>query len=141
MEIVYQRVAAIDVHKKKQIAVAVPTPGGPGRQRRQQVREYARFYAAFAGGAAVTERSPACRTATIPRDQPDSSKGQGRRRCNASATDHAFSFVVPVSRLGGRADATIRAGRVDVPPSRPPGPDRPSDDHIDVGSILEHPLR
>ena len=100
MEIVYQRVAAIDVHKKKQIAVAVPTPGGPGRQRRQQVREYARFYAAFAGGAAVTERSPACRTATIPRDQPDSSKGQGRRRCNASATDHAFSFVVPVSRLG-----------------------------------------
>jgi hypothetical protein len=66
VEIVYQRVAAIDVHKKKQIAVAVPTPGGPGRQRRQQVREYARFYAAFAGGAAVTERSPACRTATIP---------------------------------------------------------------------------
>lgn len=46
MEIVYERVAAIDVHKK-QITVAVRTPGsGPG-QRRQQVRKYATFYAAL----------------------------------------------------------------------------------------------
>jgi transposase len=42
VEIVYQRVAAIDVHKK-QITVAVRTPGERAGQRRQQLRKYATF--------------------------------------------------------------------------------------------------
>jgi hypothetical protein len=39
VEILYERVAAIDVHKK-QITVAVRTPGGQSDERRQQVRKY-----------------------------------------------------------------------------------------------------
>jgi transposase len=46
VEIVYQRVAAIDVHKK-QITVAVRIPGERAGQRRQQVRKYATFYSAL----------------------------------------------------------------------------------------------
>jgi transposase len=46
VEIVYQRVAAIDVHRK-QITVAVRTPGTRAGQRRQQVRKYATFYSAL----------------------------------------------------------------------------------------------
>jgi hypothetical protein len=43
LEIVYPRVAAIDVGKKI-VAVAVRTPGkGPG-QRHQQVRKFKTFY-------------------------------------------------------------------------------------------------
>jgi transposase len=38
VEIVYPRVAAIDVHKK-QVTVAVRTPGERVGQRRQQVRK------------------------------------------------------------------------------------------------------
>ncbi len=45
MEIVYERVAGIDVHKR-QITVAVRTPGQRGK-RRQQVRRFATFYAAL----------------------------------------------------------------------------------------------
>jgi hypothetical protein len=55
------------------------------------------------------------------RDQPDSSNGQDGRRCNATATARAFSLGWQWPTWG-RAHATIRAGRVDVPPSRPPGP-------------------
>jgi transposase len=44
VEIVHSRVAGIDVHKK-QVTVAVRTPGKRGRQ--QQVRRYATFYAAL----------------------------------------------------------------------------------------------
>lgn len=43
MEIVYERVAAIDVGKKV-VAVAVRTPGEPGGPRRQQIRKYQTFY-------------------------------------------------------------------------------------------------
>jgi len=43
MEVVYQHVAGIDVHKK-QITVAVRTPGEPGQPRRQQVRRFATYY-------------------------------------------------------------------------------------------------
>jgi len=46
VEIVYERVAAIDVHKK-QITVAVRTPGDRPGERRQQVRKYATFYGAL----------------------------------------------------------------------------------------------
>lgn len=46
MEIVYPRVAAIDVHKK-QITVAVRVPGAQVGQRRQQVRKYPTFYSAL----------------------------------------------------------------------------------------------
>jgi transposase len=46
VEVVYQRVAAIDVNKK-QITVAVRTPGERAGQRRQQVRKYATFYSAL----------------------------------------------------------------------------------------------
>jgi len=46
MEIVYERVAGIDVHKK-QITVTVRTPGQRPGKRRQQVRRYATFYAAL----------------------------------------------------------------------------------------------
>jgi transposase len=46
MEIVYERVAGIDVHKR-QITVAVRSPGQRPGQRRQQVRRYATFYAAL----------------------------------------------------------------------------------------------
>jgi transposase len=46
VEIVYQRVAGIDVHKK-QITVAVRTSGEQAGQRRQQVRKYATFYRAL----------------------------------------------------------------------------------------------
>ncbi len=45
MEIVYERVAGIDVHKR-QITVAVRTPGQRGR-RLTQVRRFATFYAAL----------------------------------------------------------------------------------------------
>jgi transposase len=43
MEIVYRRVAGIDVHKK-QVTVAVRTPGEQAGQRRQQVRKVPTFY-------------------------------------------------------------------------------------------------
>lgn len=46
MEIVYERVAGIDVHKK-QITVAVRTSGQRPGKRRTQVRRYATFYAAL----------------------------------------------------------------------------------------------
>jgi transposase len=46
VEIVYERVAAIDVHKK-QITVAVRTPGDRVGQRRQEVRRYRTFYSAL----------------------------------------------------------------------------------------------
>jgi transposase len=46
MEIVYERVAGIDVHKR-QITVTVRVPGQRPAQRRQQVRRYATFYAAL----------------------------------------------------------------------------------------------
>lgn len=44
MEIMFSRVAAIDVHKK-QVTVAVRTPGEQSGQRRQQIRKFATFYA------------------------------------------------------------------------------------------------
>jgi transposase len=43
MEIIYPRSAAIDVGKKE-IAVAVRTPGDTPGERRQQVRKYKTFY-------------------------------------------------------------------------------------------------
>ncbi|MGB7797548.1 MAG: hypothetical protein WA731_22845 [Pseudonocardiaceae bacterium] len=43
MEIVYERVAAIDVGKKI-IALAVRTPGERAGKRRQQVRKYNTFH-------------------------------------------------------------------------------------------------
>ena len=43
MEIVYERVAAIDVGKKI-IAVAVRTPGERPGKRRQQIRKFNTFY-------------------------------------------------------------------------------------------------
>ena len=43
MEVVYERVAAIDVGKKI-IAVAVRTPGEKAGKRRQQVRKYNTFH-------------------------------------------------------------------------------------------------
>lgn len=46
MEIVYPRCAAIDVHKK-QVTVAVRTPGDKPGERCQQVRKYATFYRAL----------------------------------------------------------------------------------------------
>jgi transposase len=46
VEIVYSRCAAIDVHKK-QITVAVRTPGDKPGERRRQVRKYATFYRAL----------------------------------------------------------------------------------------------
>jgi len=46
VEIVYPRVAAIDVHKK-QITVAVHTPGEKVGERRRQVRKYPTFYRAL----------------------------------------------------------------------------------------------
>ncbi|MCA1693223.1 MAG: hypothetical protein LC749_00025 [Actinobacteria bacterium] len=46
MEIIFPWVAAIDVHKK-QVTVAVRTPGQQPGQRRQQVRTYATFYRAL----------------------------------------------------------------------------------------------
>jgi transposase len=46
MEIVYERVAAIDVHKK-QITVAMRIPGAQSGQRRQQVRKYVTFWRAL----------------------------------------------------------------------------------------------
>jgi transposase len=46
VEIVYPRSAAIDVHKK-QITVAVRTPGESAGQRRQQLRKYPTFYSAL----------------------------------------------------------------------------------------------
>jgi transposase len=46
VDVVYQRVAAIDVHKR-QITVAVRSPGERAGQRRQQVRKYATFYSAL----------------------------------------------------------------------------------------------
>ena len=48
MEIVYERVAAIDVGKKI-IAVAVRTPGEKAGTRRQQVRKYNTYHATLAG--------------------------------------------------------------------------------------------
>jgi transposase len=47
MEIVYERVAAIDVGKKI-IAVAVRTPGERAGKRRQQVRKFNTFHQTFA---------------------------------------------------------------------------------------------
>ena len=47
MEIVYERVAAIDVGKKI-IAVAVRTPGQQPGKRRQQVRKYNTFHQTLA---------------------------------------------------------------------------------------------
>jgi hypothetical protein len=46
MEIMYERVAGIDVHKR-QITVTVRTPGARPGKRREQVRRYATFYAAL----------------------------------------------------------------------------------------------
>lgn len=46
MQIVYERVAGIDVHKK-QITVAVRTPGEQPGKRGQQVRRYRTFYSAL----------------------------------------------------------------------------------------------
>ena len=46
MEIVYERVAGIDVHKR-QITVRVRTPGARRGKRREQVRRYATFYSAL----------------------------------------------------------------------------------------------
>src|SRR3954471_13427620 len=44
MEIIYERVAAIDVGKKE-VAVAVRTPGeGPGAPRMQKIRKFKTFY-------------------------------------------------------------------------------------------------
>lgn len=51
MEVVYPRVAAIDVGKKI-VAVAVRTPGEHGGARRQQVRKYKTFYGVLAEMAA-----------------------------------------------------------------------------------------
>jgi transposase len=48
VEIVYERVAAIDVGKKI-IAVAVRTPGEKAGKRRQQVRKYNTYHATLAG--------------------------------------------------------------------------------------------
>jgi transposase len=48
VEIVYERVAAIDVGKKV-IAVAVRTPGERAGKRRQQVRKYTTFHQTLAG--------------------------------------------------------------------------------------------
>jgi hypothetical protein len=47
VEIVYERVAAIDVGKKV-IAVAVRTPGERAGKRRQQVRKYNTFHQTLA---------------------------------------------------------------------------------------------
>ena len=47
MEIMYERVAAIDVGKKI-IAVAVRTPGERAGKRRQQVRKYNTFHQTLA---------------------------------------------------------------------------------------------
>ena len=47
MEIVYERVAAIDVGKKI-IAVAVRTPGEQPGKRRQQLRKYNTFHQTLA---------------------------------------------------------------------------------------------
>ena len=49
MEIVYERVAGIDVGKKI-IAVAVRTPGERPGKRRQQLRKYSTFQSLFANG-------------------------------------------------------------------------------------------
>ena len=46
MEIVYERVAGIDVHKR-QVTVTVRIPGQRPGKRRQQVRRYATFYSAL----------------------------------------------------------------------------------------------
>jgi hypothetical protein len=46
MEIVYERVAGIDVHKR-QITVTVRTPDTRPGKRREQVRRYATFYSAL----------------------------------------------------------------------------------------------
>jgi transposase len=46
MEIVYERVAGIDVHKR-QITVAIRTPGQRPGKRRQQVRRYRTFFSAL----------------------------------------------------------------------------------------------
>src|SRR3954452_17315545 len=43
MEIIYERVAAIDVGKKI-IAVAIRTPGERGGKRRQQLRKYNNYH-------------------------------------------------------------------------------------------------
>jgi transposase len=43
MEVIYERVAAIDVGKRE-IAVAVRTPGESAGQRRQRIRKYKTFY-------------------------------------------------------------------------------------------------
>lgn len=44
MEILYERVAGIDVHKR-QVTVTVRTPGGPGQARRERTRTFKTFYA------------------------------------------------------------------------------------------------
>jgi transposase len=46
MEVLYERVAGIDIHKK-QSTVAVRGPGQRAGQRRQQVRRYRTFYGAL----------------------------------------------------------------------------------------------
>ncbi len=57
MEIIYGRVAGIDVGKKE-IAVAVRTPGaGPGASRVQQVRKFKTFYPVLAQMAAWLEEN------------------------------------------------------------------------------------
>jgi transposase len=43
VQIVYERVAAIDVHKR-QITVAVRTPGERPGQRRQQIRKFSTYW-------------------------------------------------------------------------------------------------
>jgi transposase len=44
VEILYERVAGIDVHKK-QVTVTARTPGGPGQARREKTRTFKTFYA------------------------------------------------------------------------------------------------
>jgi transposase len=44
VEILYERVAGIDVHKK-QVTVTTRTPGGPGQARQEKTRTFKTFYA------------------------------------------------------------------------------------------------
>ncbi|MFD0598050.1 transposase [Catellatospora coxensis] len=44
VEILYERVAGIDVHKR-QVTVTARTPGGPGRGRQEKTRTFKTFYA------------------------------------------------------------------------------------------------
>jgi hypothetical protein len=55
VEILYERVAGIDVHKA-QVTVTVRMPGGPGQARREKTRRFKTFYADRYG---TTARPPA----------------------------------------------------------------------------------